>query len=105
MAVMGGNAPSQAWGHEVDVEGDVTAVSGLLSGSDVGLPARKAAAKRFSFFLLSRYLTWLFLFFNLLFLIGNSSKGKIGNSSKGEIGNSSEGEIGNLSEGEIGNSS
>ena len=38
MAVMGGNVPLQAWGHEVVVEGDGAAVSGLLSGSGVGLP-------------------------------------------------------------------
>jgi hypothetical protein len=38
MAVMGGNVPSQAWGHEVVVKGDGAAVSGLLSGSGVGLP-------------------------------------------------------------------
>ncbi len=39
MAVVSGNVPSQAWGHEVVVEGDGAAVSGLLSGSNVGLPA------------------------------------------------------------------
>ena len=59
----------------------------------------KATAKLFFFFFLSRYLTRLFLFFNLLFLIGNSSEGKIGNSSEGEIGNSSDGES-NSSDGE-----
>ncbi len=34
-----GKVLSPAGGHEVVVEGDGAAVSGLLSGSDVGLPA------------------------------------------------------------------
>jgi hypothetical protein len=34
-----GKVPSPAGGHEVVVKGDGAAVSGLLSGSNVGLPA------------------------------------------------------------------